>query len=157
MDKQLFTCKHCKGAPNRGGYPRNWKWKTQRGYDNHSCYKDELAAMEEQKKQREAELLEIAQNAPHKVGDEVYHYHYIVTHPTHEQRGSRLVRVRYEEKRSYQSGYGMIDEIGRYVYKIKGKWIPFSNVRESLEAARQAASEAQAKYQEHCDFSSAVR
>lgn len=37
-----FTCKACKSAPPRGQWPRSWRWKTQRGFDNHKCYANEV-------------------------------------------------------------------------------------------------------------------
>lgn len=39
----LFTCEACKNAPQKGPWTRSYRWKTQKGYDNHNCVLDEVA------------------------------------------------------------------------------------------------------------------
>ena len=91
------------------------------------------------------------------IGDTIHYVSYYVTKPTHQQRGTRMVRVRYEEERKYYAKSGKVTAIDNELVSVDNKQIPSRNVFDSRVSAEQAAVERQKKYQEHCDFSSMCR
>lgn len=119
-----YTCEICKKAPPKSGYPRRWKWKTKRGFQNHRCYIDDLKAQQERDEikrvlaEKERCRMKVFDEwtslglASRKIGDKIFYTGYNVTKPTHEWRGGqlrgRLVRVRYEEARQYFATNGTI-------------------------------------------------
>lgn len=108
----MYECQICKKAPPKQGYPRKWRWKTEKGYLQHDCYANEPAKAakrdaerierERQEKLRyERQLEEWRGIAKYKPGDTLFLVHYGISAPTHVQRYGRMVRVRYEELRTY--------------------------------------------------------
>jgi hypothetical protein len=114
----------------------------------------------------------------YKSGDTVFVSTYVVTKPTHEQRGSRMVRVRYEEKRRYDVFTFVIDSVLEptidNLYKINHcldcdqqypisyttknfKIISQSDIFENREEATSHASDKQKAYNEACDLASMCR
>lgn len=158
-----FTCNICKKAPRQSGYRRKYQWKTQRGLDNHKCYKDDQKRALQQKEKYAAEQKELLEkairNAEHEIGETIHFWGYTVTKPTHVYRGTRLVHVRYEEERSYWNDSGTITEITIKGYKIGVRAYDISklNLCETKEIAIKIAAEKGAKYKESCDFSSRCR
>jgi len=161
-----YICNICKQAPPKDGWPRRYKWKTEKGFKNHRCYKDELEARkkwEEEEAKRKAklekELQERIKNSKYEVGDEVFYWSYRVTKPTHEPRGPnrRLVRVKYEEERKYFSAKGKIEKITLHGYIIHGINISENNICSSLEDAEKRAKERQEAHQKHLELAARCR
>ena len=92
-----------------------------------------------------------------KIGEEVHFCGYSVTKPTHERRGTRQVKVRYEEGRSYWNDKGEIDEIVDGGYKVGGRLVRNSDICESQEAAYEKAHQQDISYKESCEFASMCR
>ncbi len=153
-----FECPHCK-KDTGGQWPRNYRWKTERGFNNHNCYKDVLAAEKKRKEEQAAKLEERKRTAKYQPGDKVFFYSYRVTKPIYEEnRWGRRVKVRYEEVRSYYAGEGEVTQITDCGYTVN-RWtqISDSNICQSIEEARTKATKAQASYDEHCEFSAMCR
>ncbi|KVP17027.1 hypothetical protein WJ84_01765 [Burkholderia ubonensis] len=91
------------------------------------------------------------------IGDEVFYVGYHVTAPTHVQRGTRRVRVRYEELRSYFGASARIESLSWVGSLVLNGCIPVGNLCASLSEAKDKAELAQKEYQAHLDFSAAVR
>lgn len=157
MANYPYKCEHCRKAPKVGVWARNWKWKTERGFKNHRCYKDELKLQEKRQKENEAELVKRIEEAGHVVGERVIYCSFFVTKPSHEWRGTRKVKVRYEEERTYYAREGTIDKITRYGYLINGTEIRDSDIFDTLEAADKEAEKRGAKYNEGVEFARMCR
>ena len=161
--EKVYICEYCKKAPQIGKYRRNYKWKTLKGFENHSCYKDEQEAIaawkREEEKKQQIKLEKWLASAKHKVGEEVYFVSYWVTKPTHIQRGTHLVRVRYEEKRRYVARFGKIRSIALYGYVIDchPTIVYESDIFASLKEAQEYADEQQKAYDDHCALSAQYR
>lgn len=108
----MYECPICKKAPPKNGYPRKWRWKTEKGFLGHDCYANEPAKaakreaerIERERQERlryDRQLEEWRRIAKYKPGDTLFLVHYGITAPTHVLRYGRMVRVRYEELRSY--------------------------------------------------------
>ena len=76
----------------------------------------------------------------------MHYVSYRVTGPTHEQRGGRLVQVRYEELRRYYANSGKIQDIDAGWYTINGQLIPTHDIYTTAQAAESAANAAQISY-----------
>lgn len=157
-----YMCSACKAAPRIGQYPRKWKWKTEKGFLGHSCYDDaqkNIIAKNEEYKKRQEEALEYwKKNAKYKIGDTFYYYYFYVSKPTHEYRGNRLVRVRYEEKRQYCIGHGSITGIYFVnLYSFGYNHVPESKMFLSETDAKNALFVERKKYIDACNFASMVR
>jgi len=159
-----YTCPICRKGPKKGGFRRKYKWKTERGFKNHPCYAEvlkwqekqaEIKTTEEEEKRRRLE--ERIKNGKYKVGDEIFYCNYCVTKPTHERRGSRMVKVRYEEVRSFYSSKGKIQKITLHGIIVNGVHISDSAICNTLEEAENIADKAQKGYEDHCNFSSMCR
>lgn len=165
----IYICEHCKNAPQTGKFRRKYKWKTERGFNNHSCYKDILIKQEKEKVRNEEQqkinktiykkaLLKFIEESPYKIGDVIHFVGYTVTRPTHEMRGSRMVKVRYEEGRSYWNSSGIITEVRVNEYIVDNRISVLSNnVCENKDEAYNEARRRDASYKEHCEFSSRCR
>lgn len=159
--KYQFSCSHCRKAPRRGGFPRNYQWKTERGFKNHKCYIDDekrRLIANDKRIADDAEALRLAiENSAHKVGESVHCWGYIVTKPTHRHNGYREVRVRYEEERKYFAHSGTITAITVRGYIVGSRPISKFNICESKEAAESKAETEQHGYNEACKFASRCR
>ena len=157
-------------------YPKK-KWKTEKGAIKHveSCYMQPKAVEEREKdkeiqKQKdivkagedkiiyEANNLKAQEVAKYKIGDVIYFVDSYVTKPTHEQRGSRMVKVRYEEVRYY---FATSDKVERITGSDKavlynGK-VPESCIFESKEAAEVSATTIQKDHLEANEFAARCR
>jgi len=183
----MYTCKHCKMSPHRSsGYPRNYKWKTERGFNNHKCYKDE-AERQAEKLVRDAEKKRIFDElfasyldwrSGIQIGDTVRYVTHAVTKPTHQWRGSRQVKVRYEEERRYYGttsvvvgilpAYEIIDDLRkaledgeeypvRYAVESGASRIRISDIVDDGADLDAAATLKQAAYDEHVEISRMCR
>lgn len=159
--KKEYVCDECRKAPMKSGYPRKYRWKTEKGFLGHSCYKDEQEMLRKRQEDKiisdRISLERFVSESKYKVGDHVFYVTYTVVKPTHEWRYGRLVHVRYEEERSYWNSSGTISEIGIGKYRVNNDWIWLSDICESEREAHDRALEAAKGYKEHCDFSSFVR
>jgi alpha-galactosidase/6-phospho-beta-glucosidase family protein len=159
MQKE-YTCEHCKKAPRNGIYKRNFKWKTEKGFLNHPCWKDILEQRkkneENEKTRKEKELSDWILKAKYKVCDSVYYLSYYVTKPTHEQRGNRIVKVRYEEERKYCRNSGHVQCYLPQGYMINNEHVFECDIGTIEEVDKRVKSN-QEGYDEHCKFSSSVR
>lgn len=182
-----YICERCKNAPLKKNWPRPYRWKTKRGFDNHKCYteaqekrdktraankdardaKNRVLAEERErarKEEHDAAIGKRVETAKHKPGDVVFAAFYRVTKPTHEWRNGRHVRMRYEEDRSYQSGEMVVTEILMYGYRAVNKNMQFSSreisdldIYPTLAEAEEAAKTKAAAYKEQCEFASRCR
>lgn len=120
-----FVCSFCKAAPKVGGFTRKFKWKTQKGFDGHRCYKDEPepkpVETREDAQKRHMDAWE--KDAKRSVGDLIHFVLYRVIEPTHVQRGSRFVRVRYEEKIRFYYGEGIIKSLYADFSGLRGYFV----------------------------------
>ncbi|KWA84123.1 hypothetical protein WL29_22425 [Burkholderia ubonensis] len=154
----------CPFRCHSSGYPAP-TWKTEKGFRKHmeSCpsspsatqRKAALAAQQRQDCAQQAAAA--AASLGLAVGDEVFYTSYHVTAPTHVQRGTRRVRVRYEELRSYYGAAARIESFGWVGSLVLNGSIPVGSLCETLVAAKEKAAQAQKDYQAHLDFSAAVR
>jgi hypothetical protein len=161
MDKKYFECPHCKIAPKNGQWHRTYKWKTERGFNNHECWKDikikqDIRNSEIAEEKRIALEKAIAESK-YKIGDKVNYVSYTVTKPTHTQMGNRLIHVRYEEERSYWNSFDTIEKIEIGGYIICGRFIKKSDIFDKKEEAYNFSKKSAESYKEHCDFSSFCR
>lgn len=160
-EKEPFICVHCRQAPKTGDFRRNYKWKTERGFNNHKCYKDiqlenaERAAQQE--KQKEVQLAQAIATAKFQVGDTIHYYSYTVTKPIHVWRGDRRVRVRYEEERRYWATSGVVEEIQIGGYKVGNRVIHETSIFETEDKAAAVAATKNADYKESCEFAARCR
>jgi len=162
--KYKYVCEICKKAPKHKGFRRNYRWKTERGFKNHHCYSEVLKRQEEQaiqkakkEKEEKKKLKERIDSGKYKIGEKIYYHNYRVTKPTHVWRGTRWVKVRYEEKRHYYASQGKIQKITLNGVIVNGEHIYDSNICSTLEEAESIAKKAQSKYEEHCNFSAMCR
>ncbi len=169
----VYRCPYCKGDPR---YPAP-TWKTLKGFESHmkGCggkpsaveAKNQRNAEKESqdaiKAEKQKELDAIAKDtSPIKIGDKVHLCDYYVSKPTHEQRGNRMVKVRYEEGRVY---YGRTcevidikaDEKGGIMLCANNKWYWLSHCLESLEVAKSMADDKQKGYDSACHEASMYR
>ena len=168
FDGKLVTPKNgkykCPFRCHPSGYPAP-TWKTEKGFRRHmescSCSpsatqrKATLAAQQRQDCAQQAAAA--AASLGLAVGDEVFYTSYHVIAPTHVQRGTRRVRVRYEELRSYYGAAARIESFGWVGSLVLNGSIPVGSLCETLAAAKEKAGQAQKNYQDHLDFSAAVR
>lgn len=123
----------CPNKCGTKGYPSP-KWKTEKGFRSHldKCYmrpsevlkrKSKKADQDECEKNRLEELAivgkEKLKECPLSIGDAIYFVVSNETGPTHVQRGSRMVRVRYEAIISYHATCEIIERRlwnGSFIY-----------------------------------------
>uniref|UniRef100_A0A6M3LDM6 Uncharacterized protein n=1 Tax=viral metagenome TaxID=1070528 RepID=A0A6M3LDM6_9ZZZZ len=159
----IYRCPfHC-GA---NGYPQPI-WKTETGFRRHmpKCPKrpslleamrrDENAKIKADECRRDNDLSKVTQN----IGDTIHFVRTITVKPTHEQRGNRMVRVRYEPQLRYESGTTRIESINwlssRGVYFNHGIFL--SDLYTSADEAKTKAAEMQASWDEHVRTSEMCR
>jgi hypothetical protein len=161
-----YECEYCKNAPRPQGdkWPRKYSWKTEKGLQNHSCYKHvliklekEAAAKNERLRLEAIELEEHRKTCPIKVGDKIFFYHYIVTHPTHVLINDRITKIRYEEKRKYFAEEGIVKEVFLHHIQIEYHMVPIKHICSSLEEAENKAKQTQINYDAECEFASRCR
>lgn len=160
----IYRCPYCKGN-NDPRYPAK-TWKTEKGFRSHmeSCHKKPSAvakrdAAAEQKRIADEEKAEAQaimdanakETSPVKIGETVHVCDYYVSKPCYEQRGSRMVKVRYEEERVYYGRSFQVQDIkaserGGILLLFNNKWYSIALLKESLEAAKKEASERQSGY-----------
>lgn len=161
-----YDCPICKKAPKRGRYQRTWRWKTQRGLDNHYCYATELEnrakAAEREVQRQAAELAAWQARACYKVGDRRAFVYSRVTAPTHQTKFGRQVRVRYKELREYMAAEGEIVAVVADGYEIATRNSANRIVREediyaNIETALMYAKIHQQAYDAAVKFAENVR
>lgn len=118
----------CPFGCGRKDYPAP-KWKTKNGIIKHlnNCSMKPSIVKAKNDKIIELELLdkqyseiinsikeEVISNLPYKIGDEIFYVKKIVVKDTHEWRGNRSVKVRYEQELKYVSIKDTIREINFY-------------------------------------------
>ena len=168
-----YRCPHNCGSP---GYPRK-KWGTQKGFEKHmlecplsesriNSNKEKTAALQAANEEKMSAYL-IASGI--RVGDTVSIVKEVVVRGTHEARGERMVKVRYERELRYEGLTIKIDSIhfltseyqhsggSDYMYFNNDTRLLASEIRPNFEAAKSDAIEMQKKYKESCDFASFCR
>lgn len=170
MNEYPYICEKCKAAPvPRNGFPRAYRWKTERGFANHKCYKGktedaakraeakrkraEREAAREAERQRQYDVLmaERLATAKHRVGETVHVAMYIVTQPTHRTNGfGRSVRIRYEEGRRYEARTVTIQRVTLYGYYDGMREFSERDIFPTLDQAKAEARARQAKYEADC-------
>lgn len=178
-----YSCDSCKAAPQSGQRPRSWQWKTERGFNNHNCYAGTSKRQVEEKEGAIrcealfAKWLSLGLTG-YKKGDKVFFVAHTVTHPTHQWRGDRQVRIRYDEKRQYYAACEEVEAIAPldldnnvdeqklrdaiaeglsypYCYIALGQRV--TQTFASLAFAKERANAKQVKHEEHLEFSAFVR
>jgi hypothetical protein len=91
------------------------------------------------------------------IGDEIFYVDYAVTGPTHVQRGARLVRLRYEELRSYRGDHGRIESFGWAGGLVINGRIAARDLCTNLDDAKSKAQAAQLRYDSHVEMAAACR
>ena len=127
------------------------RWKTEKGaqkhVDNCSMRPEEVekrklkdaerkeADLKKQSDQLELDKIKL-QTAKYKVGDKISFVHSFLSKPTHEQRGNRMVKVRYEDEYSFTARTMTIDKVscffGRIIYN---DYCYESTIEDSFELA----------------------
>lgn len=200
----MYTCSICPAEfkTERGLINHKCRWickcgsklKTKKGYEKHiqNHGKSESVKLDRQEKQKAVELqrqkdfYEKLQNLKdmglftplYKAGDSVIVSSYVVTKPTHEQRFNRMVRVRYEEERSYSVFDMIIDKVlepsindmwrvGHCIenntpFPVKYlttslKTITDSEIFKDRILANEDCDKKRQEYKDHCDFASRCR
>jgi hypothetical protein len=154
-------------CPNKCGdsrYPQP-KWTTQAGYDAHmaKCPKSpeavakKLAESEAAAAKAEADQLAVIAKAKHKIGDLIHYVGYRVVKPTHEEKRGRLVRVRYDEVRSYYAATDKIASIGFNGATFYNGSVYECDIHPTLEAAQKAAADKQSGHDEALSFARECR
>lgn len=169
-----YTCDICKKAPrNENGFRRKYQWRTEKGLLNHDCYAAVKQRIEDKRQKDAADRIEferlfaeyVAEHAEHRIGDIVNFVAYRITAPTHEWRGNRSVRVRYEELRRYYADSGVVNAIEAsfpnlyslkraletgdsftILYVIGNARVPHQSIFVTHELAQQQAMKNQASY-----------
>lgn len=171
-----YKCPYKCGRPD---YPQP-KWKTESGFRQHmekctgkpSYKKAQAERNDERKKQFEAIQAEVLSNFEYKIGDVVCYVKELILKDTHEQRGTRMVRVRYEAVKKFEARQEEIKSIDfldchplsvsttQYVRDNSlrlNKHISLSSIRSNMDEATRSASEQQKSYDAHVEFSKSVR
>ena len=108
----------CPFKCGRSDYPQP-KWKTEQGFRKHmnECSKrPSLVKRIEENKSVEKEAFEnikkkVLAECTYKIGDEIIFIKKIVVKPTHEQRGNRMVKMRYEPILRFEARKEIISKI----------------------------------------------
>ena len=140
-------------------------WKTEAGFRKHmTCCTGTPTA---RRKAADAELARAAGAEASAVveaaklglsiGDEIFYVGYTVTAPTHVQRGTSRVRLRYEELRSYQGSAGRIETFGWAGGLVINGRIAARDLCASLMEAQSKAKAAQLQYDSHVEIAAATR
>lgn len=139
-------------------------WKTADGFRKHmetcSCSPSARKRQAEEAAQRNCSAEELAAAAAAKaglaVGDEIFYTGYTVTGPTHVMRGTRRVRVRYQELRSYFGASTRIQSFGWAGGLVINGSIAPRDLCDSLEAAKAQAQERERDYQANLEAAAAT-
>jgi len=146
-------------CPNKCGdarYPQP-KWTTQAGYDAHmvKCPKSpeatakKLAELQAIAAKAEADQLAAIAKAKHKIGDTIHFVSYRVVKHTHELRGGRMVKMRYEEVRAYYAATQEVIAIGlRHGALAYNYIVSPSDIHPTIEDAQKAAADRQRGHDE---------
>ena len=165
MSAKATTVYRC---PNKCGDPRypQPKWTTQAGYDTHmaKCPKSpeaaarKLAESQAAEAKAEADQLAAIARAKYAIGDTIHFVGYRVVKPTHELRGGRMVRVRYEEVRAYYAATDKVSAIGLIGGALAYNHSVFpSDIHPTLEDAQKAAADRQRGHDEAMKFARECR
>jgi len=141
------------------------KWKSESGFRKHltECpqrpegvkAREEREAIQcaETDKKRDAAFAELT----HKIGDIIFFVWEVVTKPTHEQRGNRLVHVRYEAEKRFDARQAVIESINYDGAVYFNYGIRIGQLCGTIEEARTLAQSRQKSYDDHVEFSSRCR
>lgn len=154
-------------CPNKCGdsrYPQP-KWTTQAGYDAHmaKCPKSPEAVARKlaesqvaEAKAKSAELAALAK-AKYKIGDTIHFVRCHIEKPTHEARNGRMVRVRYDEVKSYWAATDKVRTIGYNGTVLYNHSICHADIFPTLEEAQKAAADRQHGHDEALKFARECR
>ena len=115
------------------------------------CLKAKQEAAE--KKQAEKALDE----CPIKIGDNIAYVCEVIVKPTHVQRGSRMVRMRYEAEKKFYARECKVQSIVYVHWILINGVIALRDICDSIKDARAQAEEQQKAYDEHVEFSRRYR
>lgn len=146
------------------GFPAQ-SWKTEAGFKRHMASCTCSPSARQRKAANDASIAEDARakcdaavaELGLKIGDQIFYTGYTVTKPMHENRFGRLVRIRYEEGRSY---FGAAVDIQSFTWAgglvINGR-ISVRDLCATLKDAKSKAEAAQLQYDSHVELSAACR
>lgn len=165
MRAKAATAYRCPNKCGDSRYPQP-KWTTQAGYDAHmtKCPKSpeavaqKLAESQAAAAKAEADQLAAIARAKYAIGDTIHFVGYRVVKPTHELRGGRMVRVRYEEVRAYYAATDKVSAIGLIGGALAYNHSVFpSDIHPTLEDAQKAAADRQRGHDEAMKFARECR
>jgi hypothetical protein len=170
---------HCSSG---SGYPTP-KWKTEKGFRQHmkkctgkpSYFNKRI----EENKIKNEKIIELKKKCidsgkiPYKIGDTINYYGYHVTKPTHVQKFNRMVRVRYEEERSYYAETTTVNHIDFEIpfyhldniniddiiknYMVINHKIHLHQIFQTLQETIDIKNQEAKRYKEDCDHASMCR
>ena len=142
------------------------KWKTERGFRKHmtECWmRPSEVARREEIAARHNRQLSMKRDAaiaacPVAIGDTIDFVREIIDKPIYEQRGSRMVKVRYEEVKRFVADRTTVREIGYDGFQcVINKHIALSDIEPTREAAERRAADSQRGWNEHVALSERLR
>ena len=165
MSAKAATAYRCPNKCGDSRYPQP-KWTTQAGYDAHmaKCPKSpeavarKLAESQAAAAKAEADQLAAIARAKYAIGDTIHFVSYRVVKPTHELRGGRMVKMRYEEVRAYYAATHEVIAIGlRHGALAYNYIVSPSDIHPTLEEAQKAAADRQRGHDEALKFARECR
>ena len=156
-----YYCPYKCGDPR---YPIK-KWKTEKGFLKHleACPKSPDAAARRieadnlHKAESDAKAKTAMESCLIDIGDTIFYVREIITNPTHVQRGSRLIRVRYEAEKRFVAAKETVESVGFDYSLYVNNGIRISDILGSMDVAEESARKKKAGYDEHCKFSARCR
>lgn len=145
------------------------KWKTEKGFQQHMQKCTGKPSFKTKIDEKTAANIAASQNVidkfiiDHPIGSELIISTYDVTKPKYEQRGSRMVKVRYEEVRRYYAAKITINSLipnsgHNPSFLINNTyWRGDITIFEDFEQAKIHAAECQRSYNKSCDEASLMR
>ena len=146
-------------------YPKK-KWKTEKGAVKHvnDCFMRPEEVEKRNKREHERELAATKSNqdalgsAKYKIGDTISYILTVVIKDTHEQRGNRLVKVRYEKECDFKARTATVKSIralhGSLIYNES---FTEGDIRESFEIAEKECTKKRAQHLEGLRQTSLMR
>lgn len=174
MKNGYYKCPYKCG---RADYPQP-KWKTESGFRRHmetctgkpSAVKARTEKAEDVRKKYDEIKAQVLGSLEYKVGDVVCYVKETIVKGTHEWRGERRVRVRYEAVKKFEARQAEITSIDFADYPMVptveyartnllrfNKHISLLDLATSLDAAKIIAEAKQKAYDDHVEFSKSVR
>jgi hypothetical protein len=155
----------CPYACHTSGYPAP-KWKTEKGFRQHmtkcssrpSRIRENEAYEVKRRAEQEQQLAEAIDGFKYKIGDKINYVEQDLIKPRYEQRGHRMVKVRYEDVYKFSAANTIIRSFSWYSgsLMINGSIYAFY-VTDTYEEAQEKAAKKQKAHDEANAFASFCR